>query len=223
MTPGSASAASASPRAIVERPRTLRVARHVGVALVRLPVVVHERGVVAGGGLEVDDARQRLVVDLDQRGRLGGDRGRQRGDAGDDVALPADALLREQPPVLDHAAVADVGHVGVREHGEHAGQRARLRRVDPRDPGVRVVGVAELRVDLAGHVEVGGVAPGPRHLLLAVGTDERALPLVLGHRHDVASCWSDWSMEVYTMERAASTARAISRTPARIAGSGSLA
>ena len=89
---------------------------------------------------------QRLVVDLDQRGGLLGDLGGRRGDAGDDVALEAHRVLREQPPVLDHAAVEDVGHVLVRDDGEHAGQRARLRRVDPRDPRVRVVGVAELRV-----------------------------------------------------------------------------
>ena len=104
-----------------------------------------ERRVVGERRLEVGHDGQRLVVDLDQRRRLLGDLGRRRRDAGDDVALEAHGVLREQAPVLDHAAVEHVGHVLVRDDGEHAGQRARLRRVDPRDPRVRVVGVAELR------------------------------------------------------------------------------
>ena len=92
---------------------------------------------------------QRLVVDLDQRCRLLGDLGGRRRDAGDDVALEAHRVLREEPPVLDHATVEDVGHVLVGHDGEHAGERARLRRVDARDPRMGVVGVAELRDELS--------------------------------------------------------------------------
>ena len=100
--------------------------------LVALPVRVDERRAVGERGLEVGDDGQRLVVDLDQRGGLLGDLRRRRGDAGDDVALEAHLVLREQPAVLDHAAVEHVGHVLVGDDREHAGQRARLRRVDPR-------------------------------------------------------------------------------------------
>ena len=124
---------------------------------------------------------QRLVVDLDQRRGLLGDLGGRRRDPGDDVALEAHHVLREQPAVLDHAAVEHVRHVLVGHDGEHAGQRARLRHVDPRDPRVRVVGVAELRRRAAGEREVGRVAARARHLLLAVRADER--PRFLDRRH----------------------------------------
>ena len=83
--------------------------------------------------------------------------GVSRGDPGDDVALEADGVAREEPPVLHHAAVEDVGDVLVRDDGDHARERPRLRGVDPRDPRVRVVGVAERRVELAREREVGRV------------------------------------------------------------------
>ena len=121
---------------------------------------------------------QRLVLDLDQPHGLVGDLRGHRGDAGDDVGLPADLVLREQAAVLDHAAVEHVRHVLVREHGEHARQRARPRHVDADDARVRVVGVAELRVQLPGQVQVGRVAAETGDLLLAVRPDERRRPLL---------------------------------------------
>ena len=84
-------------RRVAER---VAVAHHLVVGRVGLPVLVHELGVVVHRGLEVDDGRKGLVVDRDQAGRLLGDLGRDRGHAGDDVALPANLLLREEPPVL---------------------------------------------------------------------------------------------------------------------------
>ena len=85
-----------------------------------------ERRVVGERSLEVGHDGQRLVVDLDQRRGLLGDLRRRRGDAGDDVALEAHRVPREEPPVLDHAAVEHVRDVLVGDDGEHAGQRARL-------------------------------------------------------------------------------------------------
>ena len=158
------------------------------VALVALPVRVDERCAVGERGLEVGDDGQRLVVDLDQRRRLLGDLRRRRGDTGDDVALEAHRVLREEAPVLDHAAVEHVGDVLVGDDGEHAGEGPRLRRVDPRDPRVRVVRVAELRDELSGKDEVGRVAAASRHLLLAVGTDERPRFLDCRHRHSSSPC-----------------------------------
>ena len=138
-----------------------------------LPVGMDERRVVGERRLEIGHDGQRLVVDLDQRRSLLGDLGRRRRDAGDDVALEPDRVPGEEPAVLDHAAVEHVGHVLVGDDREHAREGARLRHVDPRDPGVRVVGVAELRHELAGEHEIGRVAAGAGHLLLAVRTDER--------------------------------------------------
>ena len=150
-------------------------------ALVRLPVGMDERRVVGQRRLEIGHDGQRLVVDLDQRRRLLRDLRRRRRDPRDDIALEANGVLREQAPVLDHAAVEHVGNVLVRDDGEHAGQRPRLRRVDPGDPGVRVVGVAELRDELAGEDEIGRVAARAGHLLLAVRANER--PRFLDRRH----------------------------------------
>ena len=53
------------------------------------------------------------------------------------------------------AAVVHVGDVLVREDREHARQRARAVASIADDARVRVVGVAELRVELPGQVEVG--------------------------------------------------------------------
>ena len=140
-----------------------------------------ERRIVGERRLEVGHDRQRLVVDLDQRRRLLRDLRRRRSDPRNDVALEANGVLREQAPILDHAAVEDVRHVLVGDDREDARQRAGLRRVDPGDPGVGVVGVAELRDELAGEHEVGRVAAGSGDLLLAVRADER--PRFLDSRH----------------------------------------
>ncbi len=127
------------------------------VALVGLPVGVDQRRVVRQRRLDVAHGRQRLIFHLDRRSRLGGDLGRQRGDRRDDVALEAHVVAREQPAVLHEVAVQHVRDVFVRDDGKDARQRPRPARVDRDDPRVRVVGVAELRVQLAGQVQVGGV------------------------------------------------------------------
>ena len=158
------------------------VAPEVLVALVGLPVRVDQRRVVGERGLDVAHGRQRLVLHLDRRGRLGGDLRRQRGDGGDDVALEAHVVPREQQAVLDEVAVQHVGDVLVGEDGEHARQRPRAGRVDREDPRVRVVGVAELRVELPGQAQVGRVPAGAGDLLLPVRPQERG-PLGLGDAH----------------------------------------
>ena len=93
---------------------------------------MHERRAVGERLLEVvDDRRQRLVVDLDQVDGLLRDLGRERGHRGHEVALVAHDVLAEQVAVLDEVAVEDVGDVLVGDHGEHAGQRLGLGRVEP--------------------------------------------------------------------------------------------
>ena len=80
-------------------------------------------------------------------------------------------------------AVQHVRHVLVRDDGEHARERTRLRRVDPRDPRVRVVGVSERGVQLPGEGEVGRVSARTGHLLAPVRADERRLGLLDGGDH----------------------------------------
>ena len=164
-----------------EAEQVVVAAEHVG-AVVGLPVRVHERRVVAERGREVGHHLERLELDLDERGCGTRDLGRGRRDPGHDVALEADGVAREEPPVLHHAAVEEVGDVLVRHDGDHARECARLRGVDPRDPRVRMVGVAERRVELAREREVGRVPARARHLLLPVGPDE-ALGALLDGGH----------------------------------------
>ena len=154
---------------------------------VRLPVGMDEGRIVCERRLEIGHDRKRLVVDLDQRRGLLGDLRGGRGDAGDDVALEPHRVLGEEPAVLDHAAVEHVGHVLVGDDREHAREGARLRHVDARDSRMRVVGVAELGHELAGEHEVGRVATGAGHLLLAVRADERPRFLDRCHRQPLVS------------------------------------
>ena len=105
----------------MEKPSTLSCRPERLVPFVRLPLGVDERRPVGERGLEVGHDRERLELDLDQRSCLPRDLRGRRGDAGDDVALEADRVPREQAAVLDHPAVEHVGHVLVRDHARTPG------------------------------------------------------------------------------------------------------
>ena len=93
-----------------------------------------ERRIARHRSLRVRQRHQRFVLDLDQLDRPRGDLGRHGRDGGDHIGLEADLLLGEQAAVLDQLTVEHVGHVLVREHREHAGQRLGLGCVDRHDP-----------------------------------------------------------------------------------------
>ena len=131
-----------------------------------------QRLVVRQRGLEVGESRKRLVLDLDRVDCPARDLGREGGDGGDDVGLEPHLLLGEEAPILDELSVQDVRDVLVCQDGEHAGDRSRSSDIDADDPCVRVVGVAELGVQLPGEVEVGRVAAGACDFLLPVRADE---------------------------------------------------
>jgi len=134
---------------------------------------MHQRTLGVHRRHEVRDRRQGLVVDVDQRRCLGGDRLGERGHARDDLTLEPNDVLGEEGSVLRQAPEADVGQVRLRDHRDDAGQRTRLAGVDAPHPGVGMVGVAEPGMGHAGDREVGRVAPDAGDLLLAVGSDER--------------------------------------------------
>ena len=67
-------------------------------------------------------------------------------------------------------AVGEIGQVGRGDHGLHAGQLFRLRRVDLPDRGMGVRASENAPDQLAGHVEVRAVARAAGHLVDAVGT-----------------------------------------------------
>jgi hypothetical protein len=144
------------------------VADDVERVAVVLPVGVHERRAGRERLLNVVDDRHRLDVDLDQIAGALGELRRGGGDGGDDLALEAHVLLREQAAILDVAAVLEIGGVRVGHDREDAGQRLGLGRVDARDASRRNVRVAELAVRHARQLEVGRVATEAGHLVLAV-------------------------------------------------------
>ena len=201
------------------------VAEHVAlpaerlVALVGIPVRVHERGVRGKRRLDVRHRRQRLVLDLDQPDRLLGELRRRGRDGGDDVALEPHLLLREQAPVLDELAVANVRHVLVGQYREDSRQRPCARRVDADDACARVVGVAKPGMELTRQVEVGRVAAGPGHLLLAVRADE--CPPLLRRRHAASSLATHLSRWLSKHRRPARSAQPFELTtvvPSQVCG-----
>ena len=118
-----------------------------------------------GGG----DGRQRLVVDLDQRGRVLGLGQRLRDDEGDRVADVAhavrrEAVVRRRPHgaavgtlALErhpHRAEPVARDVGAREHGEDAGSARGGGGVEGADPRVGVHRPHDDGVRLAGKVDV---------------------------------------------------------------------
>ncbi len=153
-------------------------------------VVVQDRRVGLHRLGDVDDVRQHLVVDLDQRQRLLGDRLRHRGDGGNGMAL-IERLLARHDVARDiahvhlhlagrHDEVGLVGEVLGRDHRLHAVQRQGLRRVDGLDLGMGVRASKHLADQLAGQAEVGAEAGAAGHLVGAVGTIGAAAdPLVL--------------------------------------------
>ena len=124
------------------------------------------------GGLGIEEGRQGLVLDLDQRRRRARRAhivGRHRGE---DVADAAHllALGHEARPVGVQEAVPPLaGHVCRRDDDAHPGKRRGLRRVDAHDPGPRVRGEDEGAVQEALALHVGHVG------LLAEGLAESAV------------------------------------------------
>ena len=120
----------------------------------------------------IEEGRQGLVLDLDQRRRRARRAhivGRHRGE---DVADAAHllALRHEAGPVGVQEAVPPLaGHVGRRDDGAHSGERRGFRRVDAHHPGPRVRGEDERAVQEALALHVGHVG------LLAEGLAESAV------------------------------------------------
>ena len=122
----------------------------------------------------VEDDRQRLVFDLNERGGLRGDILSYGADGGDLVADHAHLFTAERLLVgqlLEGFGVAEVvpfGKVASREHALDTRQPERLGKVDAFDERVRVGAVDEFAVIHAGQVDVVGVDGAPRHLRLGV-------------------------------------------------------
>ena len=116
----------------------------------------------------IEDARRRLVLDLDQSQRRLGDRLGLGGDQRDRLADEADVVDRQhgriRPLALRLAGlprhVGDeprIGQVARGEHADDARQGARLAHVEPDDARRRLGAAEDLGVQHPGHAEVAGV------------------------------------------------------------------
>ena len=113
------------------------------VAAVRPELLVHERRAVGERGLDVDHRRQRLVVDLDELGRVLAPRRGSRDDDGDRVAGVARLVDRRAArasgafvsSVGSHAQGSEPAHssveLGAGPRGDDVGVRERGRDVRP--------------------------------------------------------------------------------------------
>ena len=126
---------------------------------------------------------QRLVVHHDHVRRVFGDIARARDDDGDRLADETDLVLRQRPRhvnLLDRgmrhvkgkrAVAHGLGQVGLRQHGDDAGEFPRLRRVNAFDQRVGVLAAHEGRVQHARHREVvdeAALAEQQRRIFLAL-------------------------------------------------------
>ena len=118
--------------------------------------------------VDVDDVRQHLVIDRDQRQRLVGDRLAGRGDGGDRMALIEHLLARHDvarhvPEILTATRSGPTysnfcsGKSADGHHRLDAGQRRRLRGVDRADARMRVRRAQDAADQHARHRVVGAV------------------------------------------------------------------
>ena len=110
-----------------------RLRRDPGDDLVAPEVGVDERRALGDPLLDVEDRRERLVVDLDEGGRLGRGLGRLGGDGRHRVADEADAVGREDRLVLEVDAGVE-REVAPGDDGAHARDRAPPSRSARRGP-----------------------------------------------------------------------------------------
>ena len=118
--------------------------------------------------LRRQDGRQRLVLDGDQSGRrrcLGRRVGGDRGDRLADIAHPVPGQHRR---VGDQGADELLAGVRCGDGGADAGRLLRLRGVEAQDPGVGVLAAHEARMQHALHLDIGGIAGSPPHLVEGV-------------------------------------------------------
>ncbi len=107
----------------------------------------------------IRDGVQILVLDVDQRQRLLGDLDAVGRDRRDLVAQAPHLVALERHVVLGEDAERPlVRHVGGGQHRVHAGQRPGPARVDAHDARMHARRAQDLRVELAGEIQIVQVA-----------------------------------------------------------------
>ena len=144
-------------------------------------IVVQDRCVGGHRGFHVDDVRQHLIVDMDQResfvgNRLGGCGNRGQGMAFVQRLVPRHAVQRQIAEI--HRAFADerffrrdVGEVSRRYDGEHAFQCLGLAGVDRDDPSVGVGRAEHLAPQHSRRARISGEHRPAGHLVDPIRAD----------------------------------------------------
>ena len=147
-------------------------------------------------GLGVEHRRQRLVLDVDQLGRVLGERARARDDGGDGLADEAHAVEREHVPRAGlglrprrdgRRERRQVAQVLAADDERDAVERARPRAVDRDDPRVRVRAAAEGDVQRARRLDVVEVDAAAREEAGILDAHHARADVAAGHR---ACSWS---------------------------------
>ncbi len=126
-----------------------------------------ERRPVGDPLFDVEDRRERLVLDLDLRGGLGRELRRLGRDGGDRVADEANPVGREDGLVLQVDAGVE-REVAAGDDGPDARHPGGLLGLHVEDPGVRMRRADDGDVEEPRELQVGGVLRRPRHLFEAV-------------------------------------------------------
>ena len=185
----------ARPVAVHVTPAELAVRHDVGAV-----VGMHQRRVVACGHLRVDHRRQRLVVDRDELGAVFGDGPRRRHDGGHPLAGVPGRVDGEGPPLHGRDVqvlpqrIGVLGQLRAGQHGHHAVQFQRLRRIDAGDAGVRIGAGDQADVQRAGRRDVGDepAAAGDEPAILTHPAVPRH-PAVVVHGRTSSVAAAGWS------------------------------
>ena len=190
--------------------RGRRRARHLPLGE---EIVVQQRRIGRHRRLHVDDVRQHLVLDADQRERLAQDIGRGRRHRRHRVTDIQDlvtrhAVFRERAQrgralAGFHFLVAGLGEIGSGHHRLDAGQRARGGGVDAKEAGMGMGASLDAAGEHAGQSQVGAEVGATGDLVRTVGAD-RALADDLERRgrdgigHRPAPCSRSWAAAACT-------------------------
>ncbi len=149
--------------------------------VVRLLDGPRERSTDVHRCLDVDDRRERLVVDEDSLGAVLGRRLRLADDERDRLAREDDLVAGERLGGSVRSGGRD-REIGRREHGDDSGEGERRAPVDPANARVRLGCEHGPRVEQAVDVAVGCVARRSRHLVRGVEARSRDADQCIAHR-----------------------------------------
>src|SRR3989475_7520456 len=136
-------------------------------------VLVQDRRAVLDGLDRIEDGRDILVLDVDQRQSFFRAVGVEGADYGAHRADESDALTRQERHVEHAPSDQNVRKIPGREHGQDAGEGLGLGRVDPEDPRVRQRAPEGFPPDQPGERHVSRIASLAADLLDAVEPSDR--------------------------------------------------